>query len=160
MEVPHIPCANFPKLSKPRNSWPKPSNGPSSTGCFKSPKFAKPPTRPMPRSTSSPKTSNRAGTMSLNLLTRNPPAKPKKLPRIPQKENLLATRPLIEKVKAADAAAHRARRDAEETFEVAERQLNLDLAREGCKKAIHSWELHEKAIRLAEELLEATQPQS
>ncbi len=69
-------------------------------------------------------------------------------------------RPLIEKVKAADAAAHRARRDAEETFEVAERQLNLDLAREGCKKAIHSWELHEKAIRLAEELLEATQPQS
>jgi hypothetical protein len=62
---------------------------------------------------------------------------------------------LIEKVKAADAAAHRARRDAEETFDIAERQLNLELAREGCKKAIHSWELHEKAIRLAEALLEA-----
>jgi len=66
---------------------------------------------------------------------------------------------LIEKVKAADAAAHRARKDAEDTFEKAERQLNLDLAREGCKKAIHSWELHEKAIRLAEELLEATASQ-
>ncbi|HUI51801.1 MAG TPA: hypothetical protein VLX60_08460 [Terriglobales bacterium] len=67
---------------------------------------------------------------------------------------------LIEKVKAADAAAHRARKDAEDTFALAERQLNLDLAREGCKKAIHSWELHEKAIRLAEELLEATASQS
>ena len=60
---------------------------------------------------------------------------------------------LIEKVKAADAAAHEARREAEDMFAVAERQLNLDLAREGCKRAIHSWELHEKAIRLAEELL-------
>jgi hypothetical protein len=60
---------------------------------------------------------------------------------------------LIEKVKAADTAAHEARREAEDTFAVAERQLNLDLAREGCKKAIHSWELHEKTIRLAEELL-------
>jgi len=66
---------------------------------------------------------------------------------------------IIEKVKAADAAAHRARSDAEETFDQAERQLNLDLAREGCKKAIHAWELHEKAIRLAEDLLEATAQQ-
>ena len=66
---------------------------------------------------------------------------------------------MIEKVKAADAAAHRTRRDAEETFDIAERELNLDLAREGCKKAIHSWELHEKAIRLAEAVLEATNPE-
>jgi hypothetical protein len=65
---------------------------------------------------------------------------------------------LIEKVKAADSAAHRARKDAEDTFALAERQLNLDLAREGCKKAIHSWELHEKAIRLAEALLDAANP--
>jgi hypothetical protein len=65
---------------------------------------------------------------------------------------------LIEKVKAADAAAHEAHREAEDTFAVAERQLNLDLAREGCKKAIHSWELHEKAIRLAEELLRTVSP--
>lgn len=67
---------------------------------------------------------------------------------------------LIEKVKAADAAAHRARNDAEETFDQAERQLNLDLAREGCKKAIHAWELHEKAIRLAEDLLTAAASQN
>ena len=57
------------------------------------------------------------------------------------------------KVKAADDAAHRARMTAENTFDQAERQLNTDLAREGCKQAIHSWELHEKAIRLAEAAL-------
>ena len=54
------------------------------------------------------------------------------------------------KVKEADDAAYRARMDAEDTFDEAERQLNTDLAREGCQKAIESWELHEKAIRLAE----------
>jgi len=66
---------------------------------------------------------------------------------------------LIEKVKAADHAAQRSRREAEETFDIAERELNLDLAREGCKKAIHAWELHEKAIRLAEAVVEATNPE-
>ena len=54
------------------------------------------------------------------------------------------------KVREADDAAHRARMDAEDTFDEAERQLNTGLAREGCQKAIRSWELHEKAIRLAE----------
>jgi hypothetical protein len=53
-------------------------------------------------------------------------------------------------VKEADDAAHRARMDAEDTFDEAERQLNTDLAREGCQKAIHQWELDEKAIRRAE----------
>ncbi len=57
---------------------------------------------------------------------------------------------LVEKVKEADDAARRARLDAEKTFDEAERQLSTSLAREGCKKAIHSWELHEKAIRKAE----------
>lgn len=57
---------------------------------------------------------------------------------------------LLEKVKEADDAARRARLDAEDTFDEAERQLSTSLAREGCKKAIHSWELHEKAIRRAE----------
>jgi len=80
-----------------------------------------------------------------------PPAKAK-----PADQDAEGFGALIEKVKAADTAARKARKDAEDTFDVAERQLNLDLAREGCKKAIHSWELHEKAIRLAEELLEAT----
>jgi hypothetical protein len=54
------------------------------------------------------------------------------------------------KVKQADDKAYRAHMDAEETFDEAERQMSTDLAREGCQKAIRSWELHEKAIRLAE----------
>ncbi len=59
------------------------------------------------------------------------------------------------KVKEADDAAYRARMDAEETFDEAERQLSTSLAREGCRKAIQSWELHEKAIRKAEALAPA-----
>jgi hypothetical protein len=60
------------------------------------------------------------------------------------------TRALVEQVKVADDLAHRARMTAEDTFDEAERQLNTNLAREGCRQAIHSWELHEKAIRKAE----------
>jgi len=56
------------------------------------------------------------------------------------------------KVKEADEAAYRARTDAEETFDEAEKQLSTSLAREGCRKAIQSWDLHEKAIRRAEAL--------
>jgi hypothetical protein len=40
--------------------------------------------------------------------------------------------------------------DAENTFDEAERQMSTRLAREGCSKAIASWELHEAAIRKAE----------
>ena len=57
------------------------------------------------------------------------------------------------KVKEADDAAYRARMDAEDTFDEAERQLSTSIAREGCRKAIQSWELHEKAIRRAEAFL-------
>jgi hypothetical protein len=57
---------------------------------------------------------------------------------------------LVEKIMEADIAAERARIEAEETFDEAERQLSTSLAREGCRKAILSWELHEKAIRRAE----------
>lgn len=56
------------------------------------------------------------------------------------------------KVKQADDEAYRARMLAEDTFDEAERVLSTSLAREGCVKAIQSWELHEKAIRQAEEL--------
>ena len=62
---------------------------------------------------------------------------------------------LVEKVKEAHDAARRARMDAEETFDEAERQKSTSLAREGCKKAIHSWELHERAIRKAEAAMES-----
>jgi len=57
---------------------------------------------------------------------------------------------LVERVLEADRAAHRARMDAEDTFDRAEKQMSTSLAVEGCKKAIHSWELREKAIRRAE----------
>jgi hypothetical protein len=59
-------------------------------------------------------------------------------------------------VKEADDAAYHARMAAEEIFDEAERQLNTDLAQEGCQKAIHSWELHEKAIRKAEAVPDST----
>jgi hypothetical protein len=60
---------------------------------------------------------------------------------------------IAKKVKEADDEAYRARMDAEKTFDEAEKKLSTALAREGCRKAIHSWELHEKAIRKAEALL-------
>ena len=59
---------------------------------------------------------------------------------------------LVAKCKRADDEASRARMVAEETFDRAERLLSTALAREGCAKAIRSWELKEKAIRLAEDL--------
>ena len=61
---------------------------------------------------------------------------------------------IARKVKEADDAAYRARMDAEKTFDDAERQLSTSLAREGCRKAIHGWELHEKAIRKAEAIIQ------
>ena len=61
------------------------------------------------------------------------------------------------KIKEADDEAHRARIDAEKTFDAAEKQLSTAVAREGCRKAIHSWELHEKAIRKSEAIIESQQ---
>ena len=61
----------------------------------------------------------------------------------------------VKKVKAADQEAYRARIQAEETFDIAEKQLSTALAREGCRQAIHSWEMHEKAIRMAEALIDS-----
>ena len=57
------------------------------------------------------------------------------------------------KVKEADDQAYDARMDAEQTFDTAEKQLSTALAREGCRKAIRSWELHETAIRKAEAII-------
>lgn len=59
------------------------------------------------------------------------------------------------KSRDADDEAYRAHMDAEKTFDDAERQLSTSLAREGCRKAIHSWDLHEKAIRKAEAFIRA-----
>jgi hypothetical protein len=60
---------------------------------------------------------------------------------------------IARKLKAADDEAYRARMNAEEAFDEAERRLSTSLAREGCRKAIASWDLHEKAIRKAEAVL-------
>lgn len=54
------------------------------------------------------------------------------------------------KMKHAEEEAKKARDDAEKTFDDAERQLSTTMAREGCRKAIRSWELHEHVIRLSE----------
>jgi hypothetical protein len=75
-------------------------------------------------------------------------------PEEEQKAHEAAAIQPVKKVVDADHAAHRARADAEDTFEEAERRMSTDLAREGCKKAIRSWELKEKAIRTAEALVE------
>jgi len=56
----------------------------------------------------------------------------------------------VKKVKEADDESYRARMDAENTFDEAEKLLSTSLAREGCRKAIRSWDLHEKAIRKAQ----------
>lgn len=58
---------------------------------------------------------------------------------------------VAKRVKEADDEAYHAHMDAEDTFDLAEKRLSTSLAREGCHKAILSWDLLEKAIRKAEE---------
>jgi hypothetical protein len=60
---------------------------------------------------------------------------------------------LARKIKDADDEVYRSRMDAEITFDEAERQLSTSLAREGCRKALHGWDLHEKTIRKAEAMI-------
>ncbi len=59
----------------------------------------------------------------------------------------------FQSVRKADQEAAAARMDAEKTFDDAEKQLSTRLAREGCQKAIYSWELHERAIQAAASLV-------
>ena len=63
---------------------------------------------------------------------------------------------LAESVKESDDEAYRVRMDAEHTFDLAEKQLSTRLAREGSRKAIDSWDLHEQAIRKSEAALGPT----
>lgn len=63
---------------------------------------------------------------------------------------------LAKKLKESDDEAYRVRMDAEDTFDQAEKQLSTRLAREGCRKAIDSWDLHEQAIRKSEAVMGAT----
>ena len=57
---------------------------------------------------------------------------------------------LAQKLKESDDEAYRVRMDAERIFDEAEKKLSTRLAREGCQKAIDSWQLHEQAIRKSE----------
>ena len=76
-------------------------------------------------------------------------SKPKSpLPAVAPEASLIAR-----KIKEADDEAYRARMDAEATFDEADKQLSTSLAREGCRKAIHAWDLKEKAIRKAESVI-------
>ena len=62
---------------------------------------------------------------------------------------------LAKKLKESDEEAYRVRMDAEDTFDEAEKKLSTRLAREGCQKAIDSWDLHEQAIRKSEAVIGA-----
>jgi len=62
---------------------------------------------------------------------------------------------LVAKVKQADDAAYDAHEDAEDMFAEAERKMSTGLAREGAKKALEAYDLHEAAIRKAESLARA-----
>ncbi len=55
-------------------------------------------------------------------------------------------------VKQADDDAYNAHEDAEDLFEEAEKKMSTSLAREGARKALEAYDLHEAAIRKAEAL--------
>jgi hypothetical protein len=63
---------------------------------------------------------------------------------------------LAKKLKESDDEAYRVRMDAEDTFDEAEKKLSTRLAREGCRKAIDSWDLHGQAICKSEAVIGAT----
>ena len=61
-----------------------------------------------------------------------------------------AVRLAAKHIQQADDEAERARLDAEDTFDEAERRMSTDLAREGAGKALHTYDLREAAIRKSE----------
>jgi len=58
----------------------------------------------------------------------------------------------VTKVKEADDDAYNAHEDAEEVFAEAEKKMSTSMAREGARKALEAYDLHEAAIRKAEAL--------
>lgn len=57
---------------------------------------------------------------------------------------------IAKEVKAADDEAYRVRMEAEDIFADAERKLSIPMAKEGSKRTLDSYDLHEAAIRKAE----------
>ncbi|HZQ96027.1 MAG TPA: hypothetical protein VFA67_13515 [Candidatus Sulfotelmatobacter sp.] len=60
---------------------------------------------------------------------------------------------IAQTLKDSHDRASAARMAAEQTFDDAERKLSTSLAREGCVKAIESWDLHERAISQSEKCI-------
>ncbi len=58
----------------------------------------------------------------------------------------------VTRVKEADDDAYNAHEDAEEIFAEAERKMSTSMAREGARRALEAYDLHEAAIRKAEAL--------
>jgi hypothetical protein len=61
----------------------------------------------------------------------------------------------VTRVKQADDDAYNAHEDAEDAFAEAERKMSTSMAREGARKALEAYDLHEAAIRKAEALVRA-----
>ena len=58
----------------------------------------------------------------------------------------------VKRVKEADDDAYNAHEDAEDAFAEAEKHMSTRGAREGARKALEAYDLHETAIRMAEAL--------
>lgn len=58
----------------------------------------------------------------------------------------------VKRIAEADDGAYNAHEDAEEVFADAERKMSTAMAREGARKALEAYDLHEAAIRKAESL--------
>ena len=61
----------------------------------------------------------------------------------------------VKRIADADDNAYNAHEDAEDIFADAERKMSTGLAREGARKALEAYDLHEAAIRKAESLARA-----
>lgn len=57
---------------------------------------------------------------------------------------------IAQRIFEADEETERMRLDAEDTFDEGERKLSVSMARDGARKALATYDLHEKAIRKAE----------
>ena len=60
--------------------------------------------------------------------------------------------PAVTRIKEADDDAYNAHEDAEDVFAEAEKKMSTSLAREGARKALIAYDVHEAAIRKAEAL--------
>jgi|SRR5215472_8322729 hypothetical protein len=58
----------------------------------------------------------------------------------------------VKRIAEADDQAYNAHEDAEDVFADAERKMSTSMAREGARKALEAYDLHEAAIRKAESL--------